>query len=131
MATTMQSTRAQARLPLEQQRAQHAWRCVKNGVSKDYVNVAKATPQLVMNSGLMQTLAFMHQKGEAGAHAKLAADLRTWLSARFNGVARDPGFEPTMQALLRADPQTFRLYTAEAFAWLKWLRQFAAAQEKA
>lgn len=131
MAATMQPTRAKARLPLEQQRAQHAWRCVEGGVGKDYVNVAKAMPQLVMNSGLMQTLAFMNQKGANGAHAKLASDLRAWLSTRFDGVTRDPGFEATMQALLGADAQTFRLYTAEAFAWLKWLRQFAAAQEKA
>jgi len=35
-----------------------------------------------------------------------------------------------MEALLRAEPGPFRLYTAETFAWLKWLRQFAAAMEK-
>jgi CRISPR-associated protein Cmr5 len=131
MATTMQAPRDTARLSLEQQRAQHAWSCVAGGASKDYVNVAKAMPQLVMNSGLMQTLAFMEQKKKADAYDKLAADLRTWLSRRFNGVERDPGFAIMMQALLDADPQTFRLYTVEAFAWLKWLRQFAAAQEKA
>lgn len=81
-----------------------------------------------MNSGLMQTLAFMHQKG--GAHEKLARQLRIWLNLRFEGDASDPGFEATMEALLNAAPVDFRLYTAEALAWLKWLRQFAAAREQ-
>lgn len=116
------------RLTLEQQRAQYVWDCVKEGVGKDYVRVAKATPQLIMNSGLMQTLAFMHQKG--GAHEKLARQLRIWLNLRFKGDASDPGFERTMEALLSAAPVDFRLHTAEALAWLKWLRQFAAAKEQ-
>ncbi|MDW8336748.1 MAG: type III-B CRISPR module-associated protein Cmr5 [Tepidimonas sp.] len=114
---------------LEQRRAAHAWGCVKDGVNKEYVRVAKAMPQLVMNSGLMQTLAFMEQKKDA--HSRLAAQLRTWLHERFTGQrGHDPQFRPFMETLLNADPETFRLYTAEALAWLKWLRQFAAAQEK-
>lgn len=32
------------RLTLEQQRSQYAWSCVKEGVGKDYIRVAKATP---------------------------------------------------------------------------------------
>jgi CRISPR-associated protein Cmr5 len=119
---------ARRRPTLEQERAADAWACVKDGVDKDYVRVAKAMPQLIMNSGLLQTLAFMHQKG--GPHEQLAAQLRSWLAARFAGVRKDPGFAPMVGELLKADPEAFRLYTAEAFAWLKWLRQFAAAQQK-
>jgi len=115
----------QPQLTLEQRRAADAWNCVKDGVGKEYVNVAKAMPQLIMNSGLMQTLAFMEQK--KGEHQDVAKQLREWLNLRFNGVRRDPGFEPMMEALLRAKPDDFRLYTAEVLAWLKWLRQFAAA----
>jgi CRISPR-associated protein Cmr5 len=127
-AITPKAGSAAQRLTLEQQRAQDTWNCVKGGVGRDYVNVAKSMPQLVMNSGLMQTLAYMEQK--KGDHQKVAAQLRTWLSLRFNGVARDPGFEPMMQALLDAQPDAFWLYTTEALAWLKWLRQFAAATGK-
>jgi len=127
-ATSKASDNKRPAPSLEQQRAANAWECVKNGVDKEYVNAAKAMPQLIMNSGLMQTLAFMEQKG--GQHAAVAAQLRTWMSERFNGVGRDPGFETLMRALLGADAEKFRLLTAEAFAWLKWLRQFAAAQEK-
>ena len=110
---------------LEQQRAQHAWaRCAD--CSQEYANVAKALPALIMNSGLMQVMAFCHQKG--GTHERLAGGLRDWLHQRFDAVPRD--FTGFMAALLKAKPQTYQAVTAEAFAWLKWLRQMAAARQK-
>ncbi len=118
-----------SRLTLEQQRAQDAWaKCQR--YTKDHVNVAKALPALIMNSGLMQVLAFCNEK--KSAHAEVAADLRTWLHKRLQAPGeqdRDPGFEAFMQTLMQADPRTFQLITAEAFAWLKWLRQLAAARQ--
>jgi CRISPR-associated protein Cmr5 len=127
-ALTPKAGSATQRLTLEQQRAQHAWSCVKDGVDKGYVNVAKAMPQLVMNSGLMQTLAYMEQK--KGDHQKVAAQLRGWLNRRFRLANDDLTFERLMDSLFSASSEDFRLYTAEALAWLKWLRQFAAATEK-
>jgi CRISPR-associated protein Cmr5 len=38
-------------------------------------------------------------------------------------------FEAFMQHLMDADPQRFQMITAEAFAWLRWLRQMAAARQ--
>lgn len=114
------------KLTLEQQRAQDAWtKCQR--YTKEHVNIAKALPALIMNSGLMQVLAFCHEK--KGANAEVATHLRTWLNKRFNGQDRDPGFETFMRMLMQADPRTFQLITAEAFAWLKWLRQLAAARQ--
>ncbi|MFQ3667198.1 MAG: type III-B CRISPR module-associated protein Cmr5 [Sphingomonadaceae bacterium] len=110
---------------LEQQRAQDAW-AKSAHYTKEHVNVAKGLPALIMNSGLMQVLAFCHEKG--GANEQVAAHLRQWLGKRFNGQDRDPGFEPLMQALMNASPQDFQTITAEAFAWLRWLRQMAAAR---
>jgi len=116
-----------APLTLEQQRAQDAWnQCAS--YKKDHVNIAKGLPALIMNSGLMQVLAFCHEKGKA--NEEVAADLRTWLNNRFNGVSRDPGFEAFMQSLLRADAATYQEITAEAFAWLRWMRQMASARVK-
>jgi CRISPR-associated protein Cmr5 len=110
---------------LEQQRAQDAWnRC--QDYTREHVNIAKGLPALIMNSGLMQVLAFCHEKG--GANERVASDLRTWLGKRFNGVDRDPGFEPLMQALMNAQPGDYQAITAEAFAWLRWMRQMAAAR---
>lgn len=126
MATTTE-TKQPTRLTLEQQRAQDAWN--RAGKYKEkHRNFAKALPALIMNSGLMQVLAFCHEKG--GEHEAIAADLRCWLNKRFNDVDRDPGFEICMQGLLNATPHDYQMITAEAFAWLKWLRQMASARQE-
>lgn len=113
-------------LTLEQQRAQDAWEKSQR-YAKDHVNFAKGLPALIMNSGLMQVLAFCHEKG--GAQEAVAADLRQWLARRFAIAQQDPGFEAFMQQLLQAEPRLYQAITAEAFAWLKWLRQMAAARQ--
>lgn len=110
---------------LEQERAKDAWeKCA--AYTKEHVNIAKGLPALIMNSGLMQVLAYCHEKG--GANEAVARDLRTWLNGRFNGVNRDPGFETFMQALMVTRPGDYQAITAEAFAWLRWMRQMAAAR---
>jgi len=112
---------------LEQQRARHAWEKAQQGIAqhgKDYVNDAKGLPALIMNSGLMQVMAFCHDKG--GQHEILAQHLRDWLHLQC-GTPRD--FEGFMQHLMDAEPRRFQMITAEAFAWLKWLKQMAAAQQ--
>jgi CRISPR-associated protein Cmr5 len=111
---------------LEQQRAQNAWTCAER-YTQEHVNLAKGLPALIMNSGLMQVLAFCHEKG--GAYEVVAQQLRAWLNKRFNGVERDPGFDIFMQGLLNAAPRDYQMITAEAFAWLKWLRQMASARK--
>ena len=109
---------------LEQQRAQHAWE-VTAKYQKEHVNIAKGLPALIMNSGLMQVLAFAHEKGKN--HEVVASDLRHWLHHRFANVPADfPGF---MQVMMKASPQDYQAINAEAFAWLKWLRQMAAARK--
>ncbi len=112
-------------MTLEQQRAQDAWNQCAN-YTQEHVNITKGLPALIMNSGLMQVLAFCHEKG--GAHEAVAQQLRIWLNQRFNRVNRDPGFEPFMQVLMQATPGQYQAITTEAFAWLKWLRQMAAAR---
>ncbi|WP_126443808.1 type III-B CRISPR module-associated protein Cmr5 [Sulfuricystis multivorans] len=111
---------------LEQQRAQHAWDKAGDGIARhgrDYVNDAKGLPALIMNSGLMQVMAFLHDKG--GRHETLAQHLRDWLHQQC-GTPSD--FEGFMQHLMQADARRFQMITSEAFAWLKWLRQMASAR---
>lgn len=112
---------------LEQLRAQNAWeKCAD--YSKEHVNVAKGLPALIMNSGLMQVLAFCHKK--AGSHnEKVAEDLREWLKNRFPQLFQSKDFEPFMETLMKAPPGDYQAITSEAFAWLKWLRQMAAARQ--
>ncbi len=108
---------------LEQQRAGHAWEKSK-GCSDKYKKLAKGLPALIMNSGLMQVMAFLEQKDED--HKKLAQDLRDWLNQRNNKLPTD--FKDFMEKLLKFEPREFQAITAEAMAWLRWMRQMAAAR---
>ena len=122
----MQTQNSGNRLPLEQRRARHAWQKAKDGVKAhgtDYVNTAKALPALIMNSGLMQVMAFCHDKG--GRHEKVAEHLRDWLSITCDTPQE---FAPFMEELMQAEADKFQRINAEAMAWLKWLRQMAAAR---
>ncbi len=112
---------------LEQKRAQDAWsRCENCG--DEYVKLAKGLPALIMNSGLMQVMAFLHDKGNKGnAHERLASDLRGWLNHQC-GVPSD--FTEFMEKMLKSEASEYQAVTAEAFAWLKWLRQMAAARQQ-
>lgn len=114
---------------IEQQRAAHAWQ-VCQGCSSEYQNLAKGLPALIMNSGLMQVMAFLHEKGSKAsqAHCKLLGEhLRAWLCRRFPKELPHADFAAFMQALMKAEPRTFQHITAEAFAWLRWTRQMAPA----
>ena len=111
---------------LEQKRARDAWRkCEEYG--SDHVNLAKSLPALIMNSGLMQVMAFLHEKG--GTHEKLASHLRDWLHVQFPDHLQ-PDFTEFMESLLKSESHEYQAVTTEAFAWLKWLRQMAAARQK-
>ena len=115
-------------LTLEQRRAEDAWQKAGEGIDRhknDYVNDAKGLPALIMNSGLMQAMAYLHEKG--GRHETLAQHLRDWLSGQC-GTPKD--FEGFMEHLFRMpDARRFQDITAEAFAWLRWLRQMAGARK--
>lgn len=126
--TTKPDLKSDAKLTLEQQRAQHAWDQCKAYDTKEHVNFSKGLPALIMNSGLMQVLAFCHEK--KGVYEQVATDLRIWLNYRFNGAKRDPGFDLFIQALMKASPADYQAITNEAFAWLRWMRQMAAARFK-
>jgi CRISPR-associated protein Cmr5 len=108
---------------LEQKRAQFAWKCAQEGIKHEkYVNDAKGLPALIMNSGLMQAMAFLHEKG--GRHQVLGQHLRNWLNLQCGTPADFDGF---MQKLFAMNPRSFQNVTTEALAWLKWLRQIAPA----
>lgn len=111
---------------LEQMRAEHAWKACET-YTKEQVKAAKALPALIMNSGLMQVMAFAHEKQKQ--HEVVATHLRNWLAVRFPSILKS-GFGDFMQALMNASPQDYQAINAEAFAWLKWLRQMAAARHQ-
>ena len=119
---------------LEQKRAQHAWEKAAEGIrshGSDYMNDAKGLPALIMNSGLMQVMAFLRHKGwdakkrEEKRQEMLARHLRDWLHQQL-GTPR--GFEAFMEEMMQANSHKYQQVTTEAFAWLRWLRQMAAAR---
>ncbi len=117
---------------LEQKRAKDAWERSGSGViahGKDYVNLAKSLPALIMNSGLMQVMAFLQQKKGNSVHQRIACDLRKWLNRQF-GHDSPAEFEGFMEAMLSASPRHYQNVTNEAFAWLRWLRQLASARQQ-
>jgi CRISPR-associated protein Cmr5 len=114
---------------MEQLRAADTWEKAQR-CSDEYVKLAKGLPALIMNSGLMQVLAFLEEKGskESQRHCRdLAEHLRSWVHARFDRVIPSPEFAPFMEALMQAEPRDYQAITAEAFAWLRWMRQMAPA----
>lgn len=125
--STTENSKPSGTLTLEQRRAQDAWNQCSD-YKKEHVNIAKGLPALIMNSGLMQVLAFCHEKGNT--NEQVATDLRTWLSHRFAHVTPRAAFEDFMQSLLKANPADYQAITAEAFAWLRWMRQMSAARVK-
>ncbi|NLM18367.1 MAG: type III-B CRISPR module-associated protein Cmr5 [Candidatus Riflebacteria bacterium] len=107
---------------LEQQRAAHAWEKVQ-GKSKEFKNLAKGAPALVMNNGLMPSLAFWQDKG--GNSGELVRVILDWLSQRKLVASSD--FSSAMVSLQKADPVKFRAVTSETLEYLKWLRNLAGA----
>ena len=123
------ATNSETRLTMEQLRAADTWQRTE-GCTEDYMKLAKGVSALIMNSGLMQVMAFLHEKGQKDSqrHCEiLARHLRAWLHERFPSLR--PDFAGFMEDLMQADPRTFQAITTEAFQWLKWLRQMAAARQ--
>lgn len=118
---------------LDQQRAALAWGYAASSMAQhgnDYKNLAKGAPALIMNSGLMPTLAFYNGKG--GAHRQLLDDLIRGISQRLHGKALVSGqgsqlFSGFMQALQKCESRDYLRATDEALELLKWIRQFVDA----
>lgn len=117
------------RFDLEQQRAAFAWQKAINCNDK-YANVAKSAPALIMNNGLMQTLAFYSSKAKEDKddhHRKLCDDICSWLEERSFRINGESPFKRVMGFLHSSSSVEYRRATEEALALLRWIRQFASA----
>lgn len=135
------------KLTLDQQRAERAWHEVGSVAArdpgrglKDYTSLAKATPALIMGSGVMQTFAFLQSKASSSpCHDELLSHLCRWLGktlggTRVAGDRRFPGeqqadFARVMEALHDAPSSLYLRATSESLALLRWIRQFADARK--
>lgn len=115
------------RRSLEQERAKAAWECVLKAKGEPYAGkygqLARSAPADIQANGLGQTLAFWNAKGEEH-HCALFNDVSNWVKSqlRFN--------DETLLAWIinTADTDGYRRATAEAIAFLIWLRRFAEAE---
>ena len=114
---------------LEQQRAAYAWQKVQDQ-SRDYRNLVKSAPALVMSNGLMQTLAFLKGKGK-DHHEDLLRHLAEWLEKRnlVKKHVKKDDFENVMESLYQKDSADYQRATEEVLAILRWLRHLADTVE--
>ncbi|SHK76292.1 type III-B CRISPR module-associated protein Cmr5 [Rhodothermus profundi] len=125
---------------LEQKRAQQAWRDIQSVVNrsddfkKKYGSLARRVPMLVLTNGLGQTLAFLLSKAKfkeskRGVDAEASGAVFEHLSAwTMRQIAPDAGSQNLLDWVLQSDSATYRRATAEALAYLSWLKRFAEAE---
>ncbi len=115
---------------LEQQRAEHAWKCVQDvqeaktkPFAGDYRTIAMKLPSLILTNGLGQTLAFLRSKPDRQHFQLLYSHLAQWVGERVraNGDLLD-------WLVNNATSHQYRLATMEALALLQWLKRFAEAE---
>ena len=121
---------------LDQQRAALAWGYATAGMAqhgKEYKGLAKGAPALIMNSGLMPTLAFYAGKGAAAQ--QLLDQLICGISSRLLGQKLSGGqgirlFPVFMKKLQTGSSHDYLRCTDEALEQLKWIRQFVDAVQE-
>lgn len=94
-------------------------------------DVVSKLPSLIINNGLLATLAFA--KAKEGGHAKLMAEVLRFLALKnVQAMAAPTGFrqgdgllDPGIRTLTEKDSLVLQRATAEALAYLAYLKRFA------
>ena len=122
---------------LDQQRAAFAWHAVTDAKNKlpdfkDFKNLAKGAPALIMGNGLMPALAFYESRGK-GPASSLNNAISAWLVQRYASEATmkplPKRYAELMERLLVAPSLFYMAATDETLSMLRWLRQFADATD--
>lgn len=120
------------RRSLEQKRAQRAWISVgqvkgKGEVATKYGKLARSAPADIQANGLGQTLAFWRAKAKAGnEHDLLFGHVSAWVKEQLEINAA--GGDLLTWIVERANTDEYRRATAEAIAFLMWVKRFAEAE---
>lgn len=120
---------------LEQRRAAAAWRCIEQVKSQSYRGkygpLARGAPTDIQVSGLGQSLAFWRSKGKrdtglpTNEYQALVRDVSDWVVSQVNVPPDQPLFVWIMET---ATTDEYRRATAEALAFLGWVKRFAEAE---
>ncbi|GAB4483282.1 MAG: hypothetical protein Kow0088_26420 [Anaerolineales bacterium] len=120
---------------LEQERARFAWERIiaakkrNNDFAQKYGQLARSAAADVQTNGLAQTLAFWKAKGKGkqdDEHQVIYQDVSEWVLNRI-GVSKVKELLPWIMHE-RTTTNQYRQATAEAMAFLQWLKRFAEAE---
>lgn len=120
---------------LEQERARFAWERIiaakkrNNDFAQKYGQLARSAAADVQTNGLAQTLAFWKAKGKGkqdDEHQVIYQDVSEWVLNRI-GVSKVKELLPWIMHEGTTTNQ-YRQATAEAMAFLQWLKRFAEAE---
>ena len=118
---------------IEQERAQFAYKCVKDVVDKnkkfcrEYKSYVKKIPMLIKTNGLGSTFAYVKSKksGEAGkAYELIYEHTKNWL-LQDNNPFNISASNDLVNHIISLDSQTYRLMTNEVLFFFKWIIRFA------
>ncbi len=114
---------------LEQERAKAAWDRISAVKGKPYADkygqLAKGAPAEIQANGLGQAVSFWRAKGKREPeHRDLYDDVSIWLKQKVTG--RDDLIGWIMDE--KTTSSQYRRATAEAMAFLLWLKRFAEAE---
>ena len=116
---------------LEQKRAAEAWKNVMNDIhvngaayEKEYGQLARSAPADIQTNGLGQTLAFWRAKGKEH-HLALFRHVSTWVKGQIDYTGDRNLLE---WIIMEATTNDYRRATAEALAFLIWIKRFSEAE---
>ncbi|MBE2196847.1 MAG: type III-B CRISPR module-associated protein Cmr5 [Anaerolinea sp.] len=107
---------------LQQERAAQAWKDVESTRrNKEYNSLVRGFAAMIQRDGLGASLVFLKAKGKP-EHKFLIDHLSAWVTKKL-GWQGD-----LLQTLLTRSTHDYRRATAEAIAYLLWLKRFAEAE---
>lgn len=116
---------------LEQVRSANAWRASRTGAYKGVEGgeVVKKIPQYVRVNGFLGTLAFSLERKRGGDYGRVFDGIALHLSHEDIGLTQSKDAEELLVELSECDSRKLRLVTAEAMAYLSYLRRFSQVRD--
>lgn len=105
---------------IDQIRARNALRSSGVATQESEGDALSGYPSLIINNGLIATLAFSVDKG--GQHERIASAIADHLKDR--GIVKTSNAENLRDKLCGSESSTLRLATTEALAFLSYLKRF-------
>lgn len=126
---------------LDQKRAEAVWKQLfplrqRSANTFDaYTKLSKGAGTLIMQNGLLPTLAFYGEKSGGAAslaggeeHALLLGHILAWLNQQ--NLITTTSFTDVMNELVQKSSPQYRQITEEILALIRWIRHFASALNK-